>query len=130
MPISTTNSAGASSAQAVDVAAVNTATDFSFAGAIAGACSCGDRRRCRCRTLNNSTTAYIGDDAVVDAKQDVDVFALSSDAVQSYGLSGGIATVAASGVGLGLVDRRATSATLTAMTGNPGSALPAGGICA
>ena len=122
-----TNSAGANSAQAVDVAAVNTATDFSFAGAIAGAAVAVLAGGVDVGLLNNSTTAYIGDDAVVDAKQGVDVFALSSDAVTSYGLSGGIAFAAASAsvsdwsIGALFGDSYTDD-------GAPGSALPSGGI--
>ncbi len=47
--------------------------------------------------LKNSTTAYIGNGSDVHANQDVDVFALSNDAVQTYALGVGVALAAAVG---------------------------------
>ena len=44
--------------------------------------------------MKNSTTAYIGNGSDVHAKQDVDVFALSNDTVQTYALGIGVAAVA------------------------------------
>ncbi len=77
---------GASSAQAVDVAAVNQATELLVrrrpgrggGAGIAGGVDVG--------LLQNSTQAYIANDATVNAQQDVDVYALSNDNVQTYAL--------------------------------------------
>ncbi len=89
-------SLGVSAAQAVDVAAVNQATNFSFAGGlalggagIAGGVDVG--------LLNNSTVAYIAAGANVNAQQDVDVYALSNDAVKTYVIG------AAAGASLALI---------------------------
>ena len=65
-------------AQAVDVAAVNQATNFSFAGGLAGGIA-GIAGGVDVGLLKNSTVAYIGSDVDVNAQQDVDVFALSND---------------------------------------------------
>ena len=88
------SSTGASSAQAVDVAAVNQATNFSFAGAIAGSIFASMAGGVDVGLMKNSTTAYIGNGSDVHARQDVDVFALSNDAVQTYALGVGVAAVA------------------------------------
>jgi hypothetical protein len=92
-----TNPTGASAAQAVDVAAVNQATDFSFAGGIAGGAA-GIAGGVDVGMLENSTQAYIAGGATVLAQQDVNVYALSNDSVTSYGLgaAGGVFAGAAS----------------------------------
>ncbi len=88
------SSTGASAAQAVDVAAVNQATSFSFAGAIAGSIFAALSGGVDVGLMKNSTTASIGGGSVVDARQDVDVFALSNDTVQTYAIGVGAAAVA------------------------------------
>jgi hypothetical protein len=88
------SSTGASSAQAVDVAAVNHASNFSFAGAIAGAIFAALAGGVDVGLMQNSTTAYIGNGSDVHAKAYVDVFAFSSDTVRTYALGLGISAVA------------------------------------
>ena len=84
------NSAGASSAQAVDVAAVNQASNFSFAGGLAFVGGADLAGAVDVGLLQNSTQAFIANDATVNAEQNVGVYALSNDTVQSYavGVSG------------------------------------------
>ena len=82
---SNTSSSGASSNQAVNVAAVNQATNFSFAGGLGGGIA-GIAGGVDVGLLNNSTQAYIGNGSDVHAHQDVDVYALSNDSVQTYAL--------------------------------------------
>jgi hypothetical protein len=84
------NSAGASSAQAVDVAAVNQASNFSFAGGLAFVGGADLAGAVDVGLLQNSTQAFIANDATVDAQQNVGVYALSNDKVQTYavGVSG------------------------------------------
>ena len=91
------SSTGASAAQAVDVAAVNQATNFSFAGAIAAAGLAALAGGVDVGLMKNSTTAYIGNGSDVHANQDVDVFALANDAVQTYAMGIGAAAVALEG---------------------------------
>ena len=87
-----TSSTGASSAQAVDVAAVNQATNFSFAGGLGGGIA-GIAGGVDVGLLKNSTQAYIGNGADVHAQQDVDVYALSNDSVQTYALGAAVGLV-------------------------------------
>ncbi len=89
-------SLGVSAAQAVDVAAVNQATNFSFAGGLAAG-GAGIAGGVDIGLLNNSTVAYIAAGADVNARQDVDVYALSNDAVQTYVIG------AAAGASLALI---------------------------
>jgi hypothetical protein len=87
-----TSSTAASSAQSVDVAAVNQASNFSFAGGLGGGIA-GIAGGVDVGLLKSSTEAYIGNGATVDARQDVDVYALSNDSVQTYTIGAAVATV-------------------------------------
>jgi hypothetical protein len=91
-----TNSVGASAAQSVDVAAVNQASNFSFAGGLGGGIA-GIAGGVDVGLLKNSTQAYIGNNSTVDAQQDVDVYALSNDNVQTYGLGAAVGIVGLAG---------------------------------
>jgi hypothetical protein len=91
-----TNAPGANAAQSVDVAAVNRASNFSFAGGLAAG-QAGISGAVDVGFLQNSTQAYIGNGADVQARKDVNVYALSNDAVQTYALG------AAVGIDLGAV---------------------------
>src|SRR5262249_27851800 len=87
----------ANAAQAVDVAAVNQASDFSFAGGLAIG-EAGLAGGVDVGILNTSTQAWIANGASVAAQQDIDVYALSNDNVRTYALSAaGAALVGAAG---------------------------------
>jgi hypothetical protein len=90
------NSAGASSAQAVDVAAVNQASNFSFAGGLGGGIA-GIAGGVDVGLLKNSTQAYIGNGSDVHAQQAVDVYALSNDSVQTDALGAAVGIVGIAG---------------------------------
>ncbi|MFI5455223.1 MAG: beta strand repeat-containing protein [Isosphaerales bacterium] len=90
------NSVGAGSAQAVDVAAVNQATNFSFAGGLGGGIA-GIAGGVDVGLLKNSTQAYISNGSDVHAKQDVDVYALSNDSVQTDALGAAVGIVGVAG---------------------------------
>jgi mucin-19 len=87
------SSTGANPAQAVNVSAVNQATNFSFAGGLGGGIA-GIAGGVDVGLLKNSTQAYISNGADVHAKQDVDVYALSNDNVQTYALGAGVGVAA------------------------------------
>ncbi len=79
------SSSGASSNQAVNVSAVNQATNFSFAGGLGGGIA-GIAGGVDVGLLNNSTQAYLGNGADVHATDYVAINALSDDSVQTYAL--------------------------------------------
>ena len=91
------NSNGANSAQSVDVAAANQASDFSFAGGLAAG-AVGIAGGADVGLLKNSTQAYISNGATVAAQQNVDVYALADDSVQTYvaGFGGGLGALVGS----------------------------------
>lgn len=95
-----TNGGSANAAQDVNVTARNDLSLFNVTGAlglgaagIAGAVDVG--------VIRNDTTAFIGDNAVINAARDVDVSALSNKDIETYVVSaaGGLAAIAA-GIGV------------------------------
>ena len=125
-----TSSAGASAAQSVNVAAVNQAADnLSFSGAVSGGIA-GIAGGVDIGLLQNSTTAYIGSDADVQAQQDVDVFALSNDSVATYAIGASVGAVAAVGSVSIWAIGQAYNAAYSDDEGNTAQAAPLSGITA
>ncbi len=87
-----TSSSEASSNQAVNVSAVNQASDFSFAGGLGGGIA-GIAGGVDVGLMNNSTQAYIASGSVVDAISYVAVNALSDDGVSTYALGAAVGIV-------------------------------------
>ncbi len=90
------DSTGAGSEQSVNVAAFNQATHLSVAGGVGGGIA-GLAGGVDIGVLKNSTQAYIGNNADVRARKDVNVYALSDDDVESYALGGALGAVAVVG---------------------------------
>ncbi len=78
--------------------------------------------------MKNSTTAYIGNGSDVHANQDVDVFALSNDAVQTYALGIGAAAVALEGSVSVWSIGEAYNAAYSYSDGNPSDGISAQGL--
>ncbi|HUU83030.1 MAG TPA: hypothetical protein VM243_05950, partial [Phycisphaerae bacterium] len=82
--------------QAVNVSAANRLSVFALGGGL-GLGAAGVAGGVDVGIIRNDTTAYIGDDAVVEARHDVDVNALSSKDIDSYAFSLGGGLVGISG---------------------------------
>ena len=86
------SSTGASSNQAVNVSAVNQATNFSFAGGLGGGIA-GIAGGVDVGLLNNSTQAFFSNGSDVHALGYIAVSALSDDTVQTYALGAAVGIV-------------------------------------
>ncbi len=76
----------------LDVAAVNQASNFSFGGGLGGGIA-GIAGGVDVGSLKNSTQAYIGNNAGINATGNVGVYALSNDSVQTYALGAAVGVV-------------------------------------
>jgi hypothetical protein len=120
----------ANAAQSVNVAAVNQAADsLSFSGAVSGGIA-GIAGGIDIGLLQNATTAYIGSDADVQALQDVDVFALANDSVDTIAVGAALGAVAAVGSVSVWAIGQAYSAAYSDDEKNTAQAAPLSGITA